>query len=291
MKCAELKQNLNCAQNNSVSEDCVIDVNISDVILTPLTCASIVNEILKGLLYQKSQIPYPYNFLKSLVDKKRKQTVEENKPINFTAVNHYRIVSSAYDTIEKVTNEIIKEFSENSSHIKEVIVVFGTTPQCPKEVFTINISCLANDHLEINHVNQLVKFRQKILRNIFLSQDWMDAIDASSVCTNTYVYLKKHVSDEDENRDNFFCPTKPLSFPSKLKHVKILLNSDHSRDINCCRNLSVFEDNSESGIPTKRSRIMTSENIDLPIRWYQSKDLLRGFKDCYVNKVSVSELW
>lgn len=38
-----------------------IDVKISEMTLIPLACASLVNEILKELLYQKCQIPYPYS--------------------------------------------------------------------------------------------------------------------------------------------------------------------------------------------------------------------------------------
>lgn len=143
-----------------------INVEISDVVFTPFTCASLVNEIIKGLLYKKSQIPYPYNWLKSIINKKRDQTDDGEKagPTNFKLENHFRIVSNAYDTLESLMKAIIKEFSESLEMIKEVVVVFGTTPECPKEVFSINTIPVMKGHNEKNHIVQLNRYQQKILR-------------------------------------------------------------------------------------------------------------------------------
>lgn len=149
--------------NKSQAAILEIDLKISEITLTPLACASLINEILKGLLYQKCQIPYPYSWMKNMVDKKRKAHSSENKTINFTAANHFRIVSKAYDTLESVMKGILKEFSYKDN-IKEVIVLFGTTPQCPKEVVTIKILPSDTEHNERNHMTELDKYQQKILR-------------------------------------------------------------------------------------------------------------------------------
>lgn len=144
-----------------------IDIEISNVILTPFTCASLVNEILKGLLHQKNQIPYSYNWLKSIVTKKRQQENNDEKtgPTNFKLVNHFRIVSNAFDTLESLMKAIIKEFSDSLDEtIRKVVIVFGTTPECPKEIFTINTTSVMLGHHERNHKEQLIKYQQKILR-------------------------------------------------------------------------------------------------------------------------------
>ncbi|KAJ8945750.1 hypothetical protein NQ318_012072 [Aromia moschata] len=289
MKTENVDMNLKSSHHENVlppQGESVINVKVSEVVLTPLCCASLVNEILKGVLYQKSQIPYPYNWLKTLVENKRKQadTEEPKKPINFTAVNHFRVVSSTYDTLECVMNGIMKEFRENGSSIKEVIFVFGTTPQCPKEVFTINVSSVVSGHLE--------KKSYVPYGNIFLSQSWMDAIDATSVCTNTFIFLKKDTNSNTgsaTNIENFFIPSRPLTFPPKLKHVKIKLN--HSDSTNCCSNLTVFEDAGRSDVSIRNEQLTSSENCEVSFSWYQAKDLLKGFKDCYINKISACELW
>lgn len=144
----------------------IINVEIPEIILTPFACATIINEILKGLLYQKNQIPYPYSWLRNIVNKKRNNDNPnvKDEPVNFKLVNHFRVVSKAYDTLECVMKGIIREFSESLEIIREVIIVFGTTPECPKEIFKINTMPVIKGHNERNHMVQLNKHQQKILR-------------------------------------------------------------------------------------------------------------------------------
>nr|XP_023022274.1 uncharacterized protein LOC111510587 [Leptinotarsa decemlineata] len=271
----------------------VIDVNVSNLIMTPLTCASLVNEMLKGLLYQKSQIPYPYSWMKAVLERKRQRNENESsdRPINHSAANHFRIVSKAYEILESVMQGVIKEFRESVLPIDEVVIVFGTTPQCPKEIFTINVSSLAKGHFERNHLNELNKAHPKILRDIFLSQSWMDSIDTSLICTNTYVYLKKSVtnSKEESVSQTVFVQVRPLIFSPKVKHVRINLCSDNHRNSdNCCQNLMVYNDDKDHDPSSEEQKC---ESTEKEVVWFQFRDLIKGFKDCFINKKSASELW
>lgn len=144
-----------------------INVDITENIFTPFACASVVNEFIKSLVYQKSQIPYPYNWLKNVVNRKRKSAEgeERKKPVNLNIDRHYRIVSTAYDNLEEIMKHIIKEF-ESSSEVYEVLILFGTTPQCPKEAYTIKVPSIDRSHLEENHLQDISKNQQKILRYI-----------------------------------------------------------------------------------------------------------------------------
>lgn len=168
MKSENFNQSVNKDDHQAapLCDDSLINVNISDV-LTPLSCAFLINEILQSLLYHKSQIPYPYNWLKSIVDKKRGNSASEGsgRKINFNAVNHFRVVSKAYDILENIMRGIVKIFDVKSDCIKEVVFVFGATPVSPKEIYTIKISYLAKGHLERNHTSSVCKC-QKILRYV-----------------------------------------------------------------------------------------------------------------------------
>ncbi|XP_044264973.1 MAD2L1-binding protein isoform X2 [Tribolium madens] len=151
----------------------VINISISDYILTPASCASLVNEVMKNLLYQRAQIPYPYAWLKNIVKKKRKsleEGEEENKN-NFTLSKHYQTVSTAYDAVENITSNIVKCFTGLGDNLKEVIFVIGVTPVCPKEVFTVKASSLALGHVEGNHVMENSRRQSRILRSIFLEEN------------------------------------------------------------------------------------------------------------------------
>ncbi|XP_072388688.1 uncharacterized protein [Diabrotica undecimpunctata] len=270
-----------------------INVNVTDIVLTPFACASIVNEVLKGVLYQKCQIPYPYNWMKNIVTKKReKSDIEINGRTNFKAEHHFRSVSKAFDVLEAVMTDIKDEFIHFNKSLKKVLFVLGTTPVTPSEVFTISVSSLIEGHNERNHINQLNKYQQKILRNIFLSQDWLDKIDASISCTNIYIYLIKDDKESDGDTEKYstsFLPTAPLSFSSRTKHIQISLYSDVQPDENCCKNLAVFEDSSNS-INLFNKVHSDKEQLE-NLTWYKYKDLVKGFKDCFINKKSVSEFW
>lgn len=144
----------------------VINIDISDVILTPVTVSKLVNEIFKHLLYQKNQIPYPYSWLKNIVNRKRGESERNEKsgPTNFKAANHFRVVSKGFDILESLMKGITNEFSESLEIISEIVIIFGTTPQCPKEVFKIKVMPTVKGHSERNHLSELNKYQQRILR-------------------------------------------------------------------------------------------------------------------------------
>lgn len=152
-----------CNKKNEIT----IDIKITDV-LTPLTCGLLVNEIIKYLVYQKSQIPYPYNWLQTVVTRKRK-SMESHSPqttSNLSVERHYKVTSAAYDIVEEIMNNIKTEFKNSIQYIKEVLIIFGATPYTPKEVFRISVPVLQEIHIEANHVKSMQKSQQKILRYI-----------------------------------------------------------------------------------------------------------------------------
>lgn len=164
MKDSNLGIKLEDTLQSKSEESSWMDIPITDIVLTPLTCASLVNEILKGLLYQKCQIPYPYTWLHQMVTKKRQSPESSSSRKNINIVNNFHKVSLIYDKLEKVMKSLADEFTRNKEQIKEVVIMFGTTPQSPKEVVTINVSQTAKGHLEKNHIAHINKFQQKILR-------------------------------------------------------------------------------------------------------------------------------
>ncbi|CAG9764912.1 unnamed protein product [Ceutorhynchus assimilis] len=271
-----------------------ISVTISEELtLTPLAGASLVNEIIKGLLYQKCQIPYPYSWLKHVIEKRRKNLQSNDnegppKKPNFTHEAHYRKVSAAFDYLDVVMRGINREFCETDNAIKEIVVLFGTSPICSKEVFTITIPNLARGHIERNHVAQLNKNLQKVLRTIFLSQSWMDSIDATVSCTNTYIYIKKQVKVDSAFVSEGFEYSQPPQISQNTKHFKFCISYNPSESTNCCDDLVIFEENC---IERKKVTQGSASNIEEHIVWCRCRGLLKGFKDCFVNKVSVCELW
>ncbi|KAI4468847.1 mad2l1-binding protein [Holotrichia oblita] len=273
-----------CNKKNEVG----IDIKITDV-LTPLACGFLVNEIIKYLVYQKSQIPYPYNWLQTVVARKRKSMESHNPQTtnNLLVERHYKITSAAYDTVEEIMSNIKTEFKDSIQYIKEVLIIFGATPYTPKEVFRINVPVLQENHIEANHIKSMQKSQQKILRDLFLSQDWLKAMESNFPTTNMYVMLKKHQEDLQKD-ESLFSLISNYNIPTNSNCVTINLDYTNETGHVCCSNIAVFNDSLNVGNKCPQIPSKSSDSKEL---WYQAKVYLKGFKDCYINKVSATELF
>lgn len=142
-----------------------INVDITNLVLTPLTCASLVSKFIKCLMYEKSQIPYPYEWLKTIVTQKRKldDGSDSEKKVNYQAERHFNIVSTAYDSTELLLNQIKNQF-KMGGRIEEILVLFGGSELSPKEAYRIRIPNLAFGHVENNHVSITNKLSHTILK-------------------------------------------------------------------------------------------------------------------------------
>ncbi|XP_017784013.1 PREDICTED: MAD2L1-binding protein [Nicrophorus vespilloides] len=266
--------------NNDTSYKCkkqlqtTIPVCVEDVILTPLTCGCLINEILKCLLYQKAQIPYPYSWLQSAINKKRNSA-------SFTVQKHHQVASDVFNTLQKMMVNILKELETNL--VLEILIVFGALPFTPKEIYTIKIPKLAKGHNEANHQALIKKHQNKILRHIFLKEDWLTAVENPLPLTNTYLFLKKNESCSD-----LFDINKDYEVPSNIKNTIIDLSYSNLND-ECCNNLKIYTENSEM---SESFKIEKHESVDDEVfNWYQANISLKGYKDCFINKTSASELW
>ncbi|KAL3286200.1 hypothetical protein HHI36_000711 [Cryptolaemus montrouzieri] len=267
-----------------------IEVVISDYILTPLSCSSLISEIVKCLIYQKCQIPYSYNWLKSAINRRRRQEKEaENEDnlskrnINFTVENHFRTASKLYDDVEEAMKELGGELTR--SIVSEVVILFGPTPICPKEVCTIRLPKLAYGHFEESHVKDALKHQHKALRQVFLSNIWMDTVDSAIPCTNTYIFIKK----DDASHTKHFKPCDPLRFQMSVKQYSINLTWECSKESLCCKNLTVFCEKSQSHI--RQNEVELSVLPTDKQMWYQFEYSIKGFKNVYVNKSAACDLW
>lgn len=260
-----------------------VTVNISDYLLTPLSCSSFVNTFFKGLLYQKTQIPYPYAWLKCSITRRRnrEEPLELRGPDRFRIENQYRVASKLYDGLEDILNELANELRTNT--VNEILILFGSTPLTPKEICRIKIPNLALGHFEQVHVKEAIKLQHNALRQIFLSDLWMDSIDSSIPCTNIYFYITKHSDDESSK----FKACNPLNFQNNVKQYTIKLNPDLSKDYSCCR---VYDENNEI-LENEDTTANSTEQEEKPLSWYQFDNRLEGYSNLYIEGIGVSDLW
>lgn len=124
-------------------------------------------------------------------------------------------------------------------------------------------------------------------RDLFLSPDWLKAMESNFPTTNMYVMLKKR-QENCQKDDCLFTLISDYSIPSHSNCVTINLDYKNEPSHVCCSNLAVFNDSLNG---SHKNPQISNKSIDSNEYWYQAKHYLKGFKDCYINKVSATELF
>lgn len=100
--------------------------------------------------------------------------------------------------------------------------------------------------------------------------------------------MKKHVTNESEFVSEGFESCMPLQITAHTKHYKFSITYNPSERINnCCGSLVIFNESGDLELDQQSAL----QNGDKRFVWCRFKGFLKGFKDCFVNKVSVCELW
>ena len=132
-------------------------------------------------------------------------------------------------------------------------------------------------------------------RDIFSSQEWSKSMEHSYSLTNLYVLLKKSFPNDVDIRNKFFLPLDDFTVPNKTRKTTISLNYEHKHIYNCCGNVSVFEDSGCCSSLESGSVDSIEDEIEDDGKgnecWFQAKVSFKGYKDCLVDKTSVTNLF
>lgn len=151
----------------STTEAHIVNIDVVDTLITPLSCSVVANEIMKCLLYQKSQIPYPFSWLKNVVNRRRikfEENGDEDTFSNLRVARQYHIVSTAYDALEDIMKNLRVEFQREECDVTDILFVFGPTIYTPKEIFLIKLPTMNKGHLDQIHAQIEQKNHRKILK-------------------------------------------------------------------------------------------------------------------------------
>lgn len=83
---------------NRTNKPIVVNLGIGDQ-LTSISCGHIVVELIKFIAYQRLQIPYTYQWLKQVVNKKKACENEDVKD-SFQSERHFRAASTALENLD-----------------------------------------------------------------------------------------------------------------------------------------------------------------------------------------------
>lgn len=105
-------------------------------------------------------------------------------------------------------------------------------------------------------------------------------------CTNTYIFLNicNVVSTKSDWSETIFIPSKQFSYSEKVKHTIVKIDCNNEESFDCCEHFKIFED-------VNKTSVFCEDENKTNLVWLESKTIVKGFKDCFINKVSVSDIW
>ncbi|XP_053984505.1 MAD2L1-binding protein [Hylaeus volcanicus] len=255
-----------------VREQAEMNIDVAlDEPLTSGTCVKLIIELLKYILYQKQQIPFTYDSLTQL--QTNVKPTDKNSSYIKTLLNSLKCTSE----------QLNSQFHLEGCNVKEIAILIGATIISPKLhirlEFPPNILS-SEEHHECRHTSR--KPLLSLMRSMLECSEFQDAIASPLNPTNTFVLVQK--SDSNSVSD-FFLP-KPQYIPPIRNSNCFFIKFHHSEqikiDCNCIDIVKVYNELSESNINKDRAiQCLNKSNgniINVPYQWYQSREVIKGFK-------------
>ncbi|XP_059489200.1 uncharacterized protein LOC132204595 [Neocloeon triangulifer] len=262
-------------QNKVFSEICI---DFPDV-LSNVTCSELIIELIKYILFMKEQIPYQYNQLKYVVDRKKKWDIEKGKggpaakvarPSAILAEKHYRKACCAIESLEKTFESIRQDVQTADSFA----IVIGATVATPQELYIVELPAM----VQVPQGSPPSRIcLTRLLREMIASEGMQKLIGKPFHPTNTFLLLHKTGSSEN----SCFDPKPNFTLPKRTQRVVMKFNQPPS--IEDPNNFKVFSD---MGVESMECDVEKGKGI-----WYQAKSLVAGFKDCWIGDECATEVW
>ncbi|KAJ0173655.1 hypothetical protein K1T71_010804 [Dendrolimus kikuchii] len=272
----------------------ILNLDIGDK-LTAISCGHIVVELIKFIVYQRLQIPYTYQWLKQVVNKKK---MCDNKDVkeSFQSERHFRSASSALENLDFILKSLLLEIS-GSFIPDEVCIVLGSTQVTCKEVYRILLPITCHKpQCQSSAIATDQKIQNEVFRSLVTSEKLCQVFSNIMTPMNMYVFIKKRLTNTQDvkiSTDSFEL-TAGFRIPSKTRVVVIDFRMENNDNTSCCNDFKIFGDT-----PTNDYNRLDSDcheefceiqSTDVA-KWYQSTYVMRGFKDCVVNGNSVINDW
>ncbi|CAB3245914.1 unnamed protein product [Arctia plantaginis] len=282
---------------NSSNKPIIVNLEIGDQ-LTAISCGHIIVELVKFITYQRLQIPYTYQWLKQVVNRKR-ACVDEDTKDSFQSQIHFRTVSTALENLDFILKSLQQEINSPSLP-DEVCIALGATPVTCKEVYRVLLPMVC--HKPQCHSTQIAndqKIHNSVFRTLVTSEKLSHVFFNQIAPTNLYVFIKKKVLghlDNIMNSDNFVF-TSGCRIPRNCKIIVIDLRTKALDKITCCNEFNVFGDivnddlNNLQLEDTDENDVYHEIESNDNLKWYQSSYVMKGFKDCIVNGSSITNSW
>ncbi|XP_045776531.1 uncharacterized protein LOC123874980 [Maniola jurtina] len=268
-----------------------VNLNIGDQ-LTYISCGHIVVELIKFIAYQRLQIPYTYQWLKQVVNKRKScEDIRESHQ----SERHYFVASTALSNLDFIIKSLLKEI-DSASIPDEICIILGATPITCKEVYRLLLPRLCHkQQCHSTHIATDQKIQMNVFKTLVTSEKLSQIFFNGLSPTNMYILIKKNMlNNQDVVCSNIFESIDGYKIPRSCKVVSLDFRTQNLSNVSCCNNFQVFGD----AITKSMGEINFEEEAEFAeivstddVRWFQSSYVMKGFKDCVVNGSSVTNTW
>ncbi|XP_047004770.1 MAD2L1-binding protein isoform X1 [Schistocerca americana] len=272
----------------------------------------IVIKTIKYILYQRQQIPFTYEFLMDLA-LKGKAVLNDSKikegagrGVHFRDVRtqwkKYQKIVESFEMLEEIFKNVRQELDQCNNHlVPEVMIVLGSTPMSPKEVYRI----ILPQHSRISSTSDIAPKTNifHMFRGIMTCEELQNFVTKSLSTTNTYLFVKKRAGLNSP----WLLPKRLYEPPNMGQHIIFSLKGSTSEEQSISSNVDndtgqeaeiypdcalVTEDSeeqfrlpyNEGHNPLHRNSYVSHDlkknsvdkNFD-DMHWYQAKHVFRGF--------------
>ncbi|XP_011498727.1 PREDICTED: uncharacterized protein LOC105362892 isoform X2 [Ceratosolen solmsi marchali] len=217
-------------------------------------------------MYQKQQIPLSCDSLIKLH--------ATSKPTD----RNFSSMQNLVDSLSNISNQLALQFTIDDCEVKEIVIVIGATIVSPKFYIVIELPpTILNSNIHLEYQHPFRKSLTTVMRSIIKSTEFQDEMIIPLGLTNTFVFVRKK---DPYKISEFFIPKPQFSLSSQnTNSFRIKLNYNENNRLNCdCDNFIKVYHDSQNKIYLKKDYIEEKFNSEITYQWYQSKEVLKGFK-------------
>ncbi|KAL5273742.1 hypothetical protein ACFFRR_000466 [Megaselia abdita] len=258
-----------------------IEINFSSQVLTRECVGQMFIAIYELLLFQRNCIPFVYKTFKFCVSRLPEIDDEEQGNIHFET---HRQISVAKKTLEDIKNHfelILNTFK--TKEVREMRVLFGSTPLTPKEVWVLKCPKISKNHSNENHRSSADSLVKNVLMQIIISTDLCDYF-ASKPLPQTNVFLEFDMTTLVDDDFNIFTEKDSEERILQCNNITLdLIREEETNQPNCCLDLEISE-----GVG--KIFLEKTEKLESTFSTYEVNDFIKGYKDKLVKGKTIWEI-
>lgn len=260
------------------------DIMLSERIISRETTADFVNDILKYLIYEREQIPFPMETLKDFINKISTDSKDKFK------TNKNKMIYEQFVQIETVLSEMLLLMKSDQLSVNQICLVLGCSVLLPKELFCIDVSqiCYQDVHnencKEMSHPLSFLSFYQKVQSNY---DSLWHQFQIGTTKLNFLIKLQRNKINHFKQHlnGNQFTIFNDFILPKIGKHYYFTIKQQKCRCFNNNQTFQIYQDQSET-VSIDDSLINSFDEIVLEDQqqieddfvWIQVQNSIKGFK-------------